>query len=419
MSQNFILGFLREHHHEDLSEILNNARRFYESSFGILRTIPENLLFKDELLGCPVEKIICLLHIFKIGFHEKGIFWISKLYFSLPLPPDWTIKATSINSKKYVFKNFSSDFHPSISYILFLVHHYRTVEMKNVVFLTKNVMHFARSYVLKRLDNSQKFESLPFKQVKERSDSDFKIVGVSLIKEFLIFEKRFPDLIASRTKLIKFMLFIPQKKLNTNSNHFNALVPESLQKKNYHLVNVMKKPRDFKISKKPNNFLELSENQVDNSNRAFVPKNFYYFERQNFQSHRHMDTKNSEINALSSIKIKNSNESVKESKLSSMQIPSKAERIFKTVRDDPNRDVFQLPDKAYTSKHDKFRAFMNTTNPNMKRSEILKLSDQLQYKQLSIPIKKLWQGLGNVKFTTLNKASTQSLHQTGSKLLIL
>jgi hypothetical protein len=407
---------------EELSDVLHNARRFYENTYGILKSVPSKMLFDAKLIECPVEKIIGLLKILDVGREERELFWIAKLYFVLPLPPDWTIVPNSFNTQTFVYQSMVSKFHPSISFILFLLNNYRTSANVTLPFGSyiqshKNHFHYTINRTFdKSIRNEIKFKN-PFKLLKDSAKSDMNIIEVSFFNEYKSFEKRFAHLLKNSSQLEDFVLTMPHlksvyhfTKANICKHKLDFPIPE--------VIAQPKKSKEFQIRHKKNNFLEINENRENNFSTAAVSTKRYFTTNSRPRSQKIPAFCDQNIETINYSNALKSIQSAKDSWMTKFNMQTRIEKTMNQLKDEEETNVFTSHDRAYKSNKERMNNFMNTVNVNLKRNEVSNLKDHLSTKKVNIPMKTLWGGLGAVSFGIIENQPHLPIAQIGSKLLL-
>jgi hypothetical protein len=425
MSKQYLTWFLREHQMEELSDVLHNARRFYETTFGILKTVPSQMLFQHSMLECPPEKIIGLLHLIGVQSHEKNLFWIGKLYFVLPLPPDWIEQPTSFDTKKFFFQSLKSDFHPSIAYVLFLVHTFRTVDtqVSNLPLRAandhKNSCHFIRSDFRTNSETVNAFALNPFKILEQNFSNGSKVVAVSLAKEYQVFAKRFEFLLKSPQKLLTFVLSMPQRNLRSYLTSLKR-TKEALSAQNTHTSNAIKMQKDYNIKIKKNTFMDIIENKENQLTNSVVTSKRYYHPQPGRPKSQQSSIKIEADNTLAQkLKAWNEPQPPRSTWANKLSMPNKVDRVLGQNREDTESDMFTTHDRIYRLRNTPLKSYIRAASVSMNQREISQLKNQLQVQKVFIPMSKLWSSLGRVQTGGSLNTTRASMNQTGSKLIQL
>lgn len=425
MSKQYLSWFLKEHQIEELTDVLHNARRFYESTYGILKTVPTQMLFQNSLLECHPEKITGLLYLLRVQNHEKNLFWIGKLYFALPLPPDWIVQATSFDTKKFFFQSLKSDFHPAIAYVLFLIHTFRSVDNQistvpsREINNHKNTCHFVKNDFRSNGETVNTFALNPFKLIEQNLNISSKIVAVSLVKEFQVFEKRFDFLLRSEQKLITFVLSMPQRRSRNYISSFKK-TKDSVPLQNTLTSNTVKRGKVYNIKVKHSNFFDVIENKENHLTDSTMTAKRYYYS----QSRRPKSQQNSskiKVDGASAQKLKNWNQPQppKITWASRLSMSNTVDRVLGQQREETEPDVFTVHDRIYQLRNTPLKTFMQSATVNLTQKEIVHLKHQLQTQKVLIPMNKLWSSLGKVQAKGFGDAARAPMNQTGSKLIQL
>lgn len=121
-SQEYLRPFLEKMGLVSLEEAYDKAGRFYLNEYGVMMEFPQLWLRKPSLLATPFKRIASLIETIGLREEHHFLFWIAKLYFVLPLPPEWKRVHISMNAIEYSFREVSGPFHPSIAFVLLLKH---------------------------------------------------------------------------------------------------------------------------------------------------------------------------------------------------------------------------------------------------------------------------------------------------------
>jgi len=425
MSKQYLNWFLKEHQMEELGEVLHNARRFYESTYGILKTVPNQMIFQNSLLECPPEKIIGLLHLLSVHGYERSLFWIAKLYFILPLPPDWVMQPTSFDTKKYFFQSLKSDFHPSIAYILFLIYHYR-LEENRIQFVAsqenhyhKNALHFMKQGFRGNTEPTNTFDFNPLNFVQQRFIMKSKIVAVSLAKEFKAFEKPFDFLLKDKQKLESFVLSIPQSRPRIYTDPAKKL-KNPIKSQNASILGPKNKEKTFNITTKRKNFIDVIENKENSTTNKFeAAKKYYYLNSRRTKSHQISHVAELNNNPAQTLKQWNEPLHSQTSWATRLSMSTKVDRVLGSMREETANDIFEVHDRVYQMRTVPLKVFMQSATVNLTQKEVGHLKRQLQTNRVSFGMSKLWTSLGKVQIEGFGDVARTPMNQTGSRLIHL
>lgn len=265
-------NFFKKHNLNALRDAYQKAELFYFTQFGVINTLPKNLLFDVNLLNTSCEKLIVLLKLLEIDISEVTLHWVAKLYFCLPLPKDWSKTLNSFESEIFICSLIMTPFHPSIGYILKLVEHFRITKKEGILKFTHeenlNSVHFTKNIQLNKICNKSPIKKQLKSDLHQSTDRPNKISTVVIFEEYRSFLTK-PQL--NNSSLLSIL---------TKCNEKNIL---ERKKKTYSKINIDKKERfikknffdfkPFKIRRNLNNFFQIS----DESQNEFKFQNQHQF----------------------------------------------------------------------------------------------------------------------------------------------
>ncbi len=93
-----------------MQRLFSEAKEFYQTEFGrTLDDIPGELMSTQRFLRTTPSMVTRAVQLLNIDAQDQHLYWLSRLYNSLPLPPNWT-ESDDFESPEYEYEPWSISF---------------------------------------------------------------------------------------------------------------------------------------------------------------------------------------------------------------------------------------------------------------------------------------------------------------------